>query len=281
MSYADADGGHYTVPPEPSRWSAMMLAALVHAGLFFFLWYGVSWENDDPAAIVVEAWDLKVQNAAPPPTPRPEPVAEPEPVKPPKPVEREPEPPPVKAPDIALERIKEKRLLEQRKAELAKLEEQKKKQDLADKKLLEDKKLAEKKLKDQAKQTAAAEELAIKKIREEQMRRITGAGTTGEAAKSTGPRSDDGYYASIQAKIKPKIQYSVDPGMPGNPRAVYKITQLPTGEVIGYRKVKSSGVPAYDSAVEAAIDDASPLPKRKDGTVQREIEATFDMKEPR
>ena len=36
---------------------------------------------------------------------------------------------------------------------------------------------------------------------------------------------------------------------------------------------------AYDSAVENDINKSSPLPKKKDGTVEREIELIFEMKD--
>ena len=67
--------------------------------------------------------------------------------------------------------------------------------------------------------------------------------------------------------------------LPGNPRAEFKISQLPTGEIISVRKIKSSGIPAYDTAVENAIMKSSPLPKKKDGTVERDINAGFNLKD--
>ncbi|CDG84437.1 protein TolA [Janthinobacterium agaricidamnosum NBRC 102515 = DSM 9628] len=129
---------------------------------------------------------------------------------------------------------------------------------------------------------AAAEQKAADKAREAEMSRITGAvgsGTSGTAAKSTAPRSDSGYVAAITAKIKSNIAYSGSTDVPGAQRAVYKIEQLPTGEIISVRKIKSSGIAAYDSAVENAIAKSSPLPKKKDGTVDRSIEAVFDIKD--
>ncbi len=114
------------------------------------------------------------------------------------------------------------------------------------------------------------------------MSRITGAagsGTSGTAAKSTGPGRDSGYAAAISAKIKSNIAYSGSTDVSGNPRAEFKIDQLPTGEIISVRKVKSSGIPAYDSAVENAINKSSPLPKKKDGTVDRTVDAGFNMKD--
>lgn len=107
---------------------------------------------------------------------------------------------------------------------------------------------------------------------------LAGSGGSGEAAKSTGARSDSGYVAAITAKIKSNIAYNADSDA-GNPRAVYRIDQLPTGEIIGVHKIKSSGIPAYDSAVENAIAKSSPLPKKKDGTVERQVEAGFNLKD--
>ncbi|MBM6693123.1 protein TolA, partial [Bifidobacterium pullorum subsp. saeculare] len=89
-----------------------------------------------------------------------------------------------KAPDIALERLKEqKKLLKEKQKEL---EEQKLK-DLADKKAKE---LADKKVK-------AAQELAEKKkldkLRDDEMKRLTSqAGGSGTAPKSTAPSTDAG-----------------------------------------------------------------------------------------
>ena len=59
----------------------------------------------------------------------------------------------------------------------------------------------------------------------------------------------------------------------------FKIEQLPTGEIISVRKTKSSGIPAFDDAVERGINNSSPLPKKKDGTVERSIEVSILMKE--
>jgi colicin import membrane protein len=95
------------------------------------------------------------------------------------------------------------------------------------------------------------------------MSRITGAaakGSTGTAAQSTGGRTDGGYAAAIKAKIKSNLVYGSDDD---SLSATYVITQLPTGEVIGVRKVKGSGSTAYDNAIENAIAKSSPLPKKK------------------
>jgi colicin import membrane protein len=248
-----------------------------------------------------------------PPAPEPEPVPPPV-VKapPPPPVEAPPTP---KEPDIALERLKAKKKLEEEKklaeAKEAKLKkEADEKQAKLDAKKLEQKKLAEQKAKEeqqkkedaeeaekekklaaeQAKKKAAAEKLAKEKADKAdkaakekafaaEMSRITGSaakGSTGTAAQSTGGKVDGGYAAAIRTKVKGNLVYG---GTDDTLTATYKITQLPTGEIIGVRKTKGSGSAAYDSAIENAIAKSSPLPKKKDGTVEREIELVFNMKE--
>ncbi len=105
---------------------------------------------------------------------------------------------------------------------------------------------------------------------------VAAKGSTGSAGQSTGGRVDGGYQAAIRAKIKSNLIYgTVDDTL----KATYEITQLPTGEIIGVRKVKGSGSAAYDSAIENAIAKSSPLPKKKDGTVEREFTADFNMKD--
>ena len=294
-------GGPYKVPRQHNSVRSLVLAAAMHAVLLLFLWVGVSWQNNEPVEVQAEIWDMKVQEAAPappPPEPAPEPEPEPEPVvkaPPPPPVEAPPTP---KEPDIALERLKlKKKLEEEKKLEETKLAKLKKEADekqakidakkLAEKKEAEDKLKEEKLAAEKDKKKAAAEKLAKDKADKAskdkafaaEMSRITGAaakGSTGTAAQSTGGRVDGGYQSAIRAKIKSNLVYgAVDDTL----SATYQITQLPSGEIIGVRKVKGSGSPAYDNAIENAIAKSSPLPKKKDGTVEREITADFNMKD--
>ena len=150
----------------------------------------------------------------------------------------------------------------------------------AEKKLLADKKKAADKL---AKAKAAAEDKVMKDIRDADMRRITGQasgnGTSGTAPKSTAPRLDASYQAAIAGKVKRSTNFAGDTSVPGNPRAEFVVEQLPTGEIISVRKTKSSGVPAFDAAVERGINAASPLPKKKDGTVERSFPIGVAMKD--
>jgi colicin import membrane protein len=315
-------GTPYQVPPEPNRWPAILLAVAVHAMLLGFLWFGISWQNNEPVAVEAEVWDMKVQAAAPTPPPpqeaEPQPQPQPE-TPPPREVVEQPAPPQVAPPDIALEREKkrkeeklrkeqEQRELAEEKArdeakakELAKKEAEKKKdadkakaeelakQQEADRKAkdLADKKDAEKqaKLEKLAKAKAdAAEKAKLDKLRDAEMKRMmaaadAGSGGTGTAAKSTAPRSDSGYVAAITSKVKSNTIYSGSTDEPGNPRVEFHVEQLPTGEIISVKKTKSSGIPAFDDAVEKGIIKASPLPKKKDGTVERSLEIGFKMKD--
>jgi colicin import membrane protein len=54
------------------------------------------------------------------------------------------------------------------------------------------------------------------------------------------------------------------------------VAQLPTGEVLTTRLLKSSGNPAYDAAVERAILKSSPLPLPASKELfSRELKLTF------
>lgn len=315
----NSSGAPYRVPPEPNRWPAIGLAVGVHALLLAFLWIGVSWQNNAPVAVEAEIWDVTTQTAAPPPAPAPEPEPEPETPPPqpaPKAVEPPPvvEKPQPKQPDIALEREKkrkeelkrkqieeererERELAEQKRAEekKAKALAEKKERELEEKKAKADaeKKEAEKKKKEEAekkkkeeadkKKKAAEEQKKLEAARAEEMRRITGAAgnptSTGTAEKSTAPRIDKGYTAAITAKVKGNTSYAGSLDEPGNPTATFRVEQLPTGEIISVKKIKSSGVPAFDDAVEKGITKSSPLPKKKDGTVERSLVIEFHMKD--
>lgn len=328
-------GAPYTVPPEPSRMPAILLALAVHALLLAFLYFGISWQSKTPVTVEAEVWDMKVESAAPPPPPAPEPEPQPEPeptpvpppLAPPVPKVVEPEPVKPAAPDIALEREKQRKLelakkeqererrelAEQKEREEAKrkeLAEQKqreeqKRKELAEQKQREEQKqkeLAEKKKKEEEKKlaeakaaaekkkladekaakakAAAAEKAQLDKLRDLELKRITGAaGTAGNAEKSSAPKIDAGYVARLTALIKSNTTYAGSTDQPGNPKVSFRVELLPTGEILSVRLAKSSGVPQFDDAVERGINKSSPLPKKKDGTVERNLVVNFSMKD--
>ncbi|PWF47944.1 cell envelope integrity protein TolA [Massilia glaciei] len=302
MTPASPNGAPYRVPPEPSRWPSIALAALVHAGLLLFLWIGVSWQNTEPVVIEAEVWDMKTQSAAPAPPPASEPVAEPLP--PPEPVPEpipEPVPEPVarpieppkeqpaapKPPDIAIEKAKLKaeklRLKELEEKQVKELAAKEKARELAEKKKLDDaKKAMLNKLAAAAKKATDDEADRLENARQNALKRMIGkASDTGSAAQSTASVIDKSYLADIRRKIKGETSYAGNTNVPSNPQAVFTLAQLPTGEILpgSVRMKKSSGVAAFDEAVENGIIKSSPLPKKKDGTVERNLVIAFSMKD--
>jgi len=92
------------------------------------------------------------------------------------------------------------------------------------------------------------------------------------------PSPDAGYVDKIRTKIKLNIILPSD--ILGNPEAVFDVIQLPTGEVLSVKLVKSSGNALYDGAVERAILKSSPLPKpERAEQFQRELTLKFRPQE--
>jgi colicin import membrane protein len=82
------------------------------------------------------------------------------------------------------------------------------------------------------------------------------------------------YIARIQAAVR--SNWILPQDIQGNPEAVFLVAQLPTGEVLTTRLLKSSGNPAYDAAVERAILKSSPLPLPASKELfSRELKLTF------
>jgi colicin import membrane protein len=298
----------------PVQWQPISLAALVHVLLIVFLWVGVQWQNKESTAVEAEVWDMTTREAAPKPVyqERIEPVAEPVPAAPVKVVPKEE---PLEDPEIALAQEKKRKRLEKQKQEqeLArelelklerekalklekdKLAEQKKKAEKLEKaadKLAVDE--AEKKKQAELAKQNAKEKAVRDKAFEENMRRltgqastntntsgVTGSGGNGDAAKSTGNnRGDPSYAAKIAAKVRSNTVFNATDNSTNNPTVEYRIDLLPDGSLRGaVRKLKSSGVPAFDDAVEKAIDKSMPFPRDKSGQVPASIVYVHRMKE--
>ncbi|NHZ82815.1 cell envelope integrity protein TolA [Massilia sp. CCM 8695] len=172
----------------------------------------------------------------------------------------------------------QKKLAEQKKHDQKKHEQEKAEQDKLADKLAQDKAAkADKAAKDKK---LAEEKKKLDQLRDAEMRRITGGpGGPGDNDHKTAPKGDPSYFGAIGAKIKSNLNYTGSTSMAGDPEAVYQIEQWPTGEIKSVKKIKSSGVPAYDLAVENAIAKSSPLPRKNDGTVDRSVPAAFKLKE--
>jgi colicin import membrane protein len=203
-------------------------------------------------------------------------VKTPEPAKAaplPKPVEKEPPPP--KAPDIALEKKKaeanrlKKLQAEQAAEEKARVEE-KAKAEAA--RVARDKQVAEQKRQallrqmeaEELKQQLAADTAA----NEARLARLTQARAASkrqaEVASVVGQ-----YRDQISAKVRGNTR--LPDNLKGNPQVRCLVKLLPTGEVLSVRVTQSSGNPAYDDAVVRAIEKSSPLPLPSD----RDARAAF------
>jgi colicin import membrane protein len=103
----------------------------------------------------------------------------------------------------------------------------------------------------QKQQRVADEQRAARETSEAEQRAALAA-----AAKAL--RTIDEYTARIQAAIREWVR--LPPGMAGNPEAIFEVKLLRGGTVASVKLAKSSGVTAYDKAVENAIFKAEPLP---------------------
>jgi colicin import membrane protein len=227
----------YAIPQnEPGGAASAVLAFVVHAMLFSLLFFGLRWQSRNPDAVVVELWSQlppieEPAKVEPVPEAKPEDKPEAKPALKLEPrLETKVEPKPQK-PDIAVEREKK----------LAKKPQPKKEKPL--------KFDATKRIQEQL----AQEQQALNQSRERQ-----------EALKqfaqaAPAPSPDAGYVDKIRTKIR--LNVVLPPDIRGNPEAIFDVVQLPTGEVLSARLRKSSGVRAYDDAVERAILKSSPLPR--------------------
>ncbi|MEK6592346.1 MAG: energy transducer TonB [Pseudomonadota bacterium] len=247
------------------------LALVMHVMFLALLIFGFSWQKKHiDSAMIVELWSdlppLPQPIAGPPPQIKPPP-------EPPKPVPKvEPKPPPKAEPkpepkpDIALQ--KEKLEKERKQKEVEKKKELEK---------LETKTRAEKKTREAAalkeKQAKEAEARAAKE-KEDALQRVAQEKRTAQT------KAMDAYVNGIREKIRRNVV--LPPNMQGNPEAQFDVVQIPGGEVLNVTLKRSSGIAAYDEAVERAIRKASPLPSPPAGVAfseVRELNLKFRPKE--
>ena len=274
-----------------SKTTAWIGAIFVHIVLVAVLIFSVRWKQVAPSAEEPLAVELVTRAAPPPvaaepvppsptqeppPTPKSAPKPKPKPLPPP--LVKTPAPPPAPSPaDIAREKAQKEA---EKKAQVAKLaaEDAKEKAKL---KTVDDaaKKDAAKKLDDaRAKEVRLAQDKAIKEQQaatataaaaataaEKQARELAERQAADRAARAAADaaaararaKAEGDYVGKIRTKVKGNLVWDG----PGNIEAVFEVVQLPTGEVLTVTKKKSSGIPAFDDAVERAINKSSPLPK--------------------
>jgi colicin import membrane protein len=223
---------------EPGGFTPAALSALVHLVLLAVLVFGLHWQSKHPDAVQVELWSQLPEVESPPRVETP-PKVEPRPeAKPPPKVEQKA----VVKPDIAIER--EKKAPKKKEEPPLKFDTTSRiQQQLAQE---------QKALQDRARPDAQKQ----------------------QASPAPPPSPDAGYVDKIRSKIKGNV--NVPSGINGNPEAIFDVIQLPTGEVLSVKLIKSSGYQLYDDAVERAILKSSPLPtpdRRED--FQRELQLKF------
>jgi colicin import membrane protein len=132
-------------------------------------------------------------------------------------------------------------------------------------------------LKKRMQEQLAMEQKALDQQRQErQLRELLAAQKADAARKAAAARASalGEYIGRIQAKVRGNWILPQD--LQGNPEAIFLVIQLPTGEVLNIKLLKSSGNPAYDTAVERAILKSSPLPLPSDRSLfDRELKLTF------
>ena len=107
-------------------------------------------------------------------------------------------------------------------------------------------------LEEQQKLAAAARE---KELADQKRRAL-------EQAAAARARELEGWTEKIRNRIRGKVV--IPSGVPDSAQAEFIITIIPGGEVLAVKLKKSSGYPAYDEAIERAINGAAPLPVPSD-----------------
>lgn len=227
--------------------TAGLLAAAVHGFFVVLLVVGVSWQIHDPQPVMADIW----QSLPAPPrkAPEPEPSPKPAPV-PPQQARPQPEPD-TRAADIALEkkkreeqaRLKQQQALE---AEKKRLEEARR-QELAEARRRADLQRQEEELLRQSlEQSLAAESGQLKA-------RVAAAQRASETDKLVAR-----YQDMISARIRENTR--LPDSLAGNPQVEFRLSVLPSGDIVKTTLVKSSGNPSFDQAVLRGIEKSSPLP---------------------
>ena len=246
----------------PASKVALALAILVHAAFVGVLIWSVRWQSRPPQPITAELYAPPVKVRVPDPEPKVEPKPEPKP----EPKVAPPPPPPPKTvqqdADIALKARQEQEKRQREKAETEKREREKKAAD--EKRLADEKRAADEKRKADEKKAAEARERQDREteaLRAQAEREAAQAAARAKAQAEADARSaaQADWIRRIQAKVRGNV--IVPPDLPGNPEAIFEVIQLPTGEIIDAQLRKSSGVKAYDEAVQRAILKSSPLPR--------------------
>jgi colicin import membrane protein len=255
------------------KWLALLLAIVVNLLFVGVLVFHLSWQNRAADAVTAELYapptPAPVTEAPkPPPEPTPPP---PEPTPPPQPAPPPPLPaptPPVPAPPPKPDERAEIAQKAKQEVERKAREQAEREKESAAKAERERKAAEQERLRKEA-EAKKAEEKRQAELRERQQRELDALRQQAERESRDRAQAQQMVAAQSRARadwidrIRAKIKGNVNPppDLTGNPEAIFEVVQLPTGEIIDAHLQKSSGVRAYDDAVERAILKSSPLPR--------------------
>ncbi|MDP1863688.1 MAG: cell envelope integrity protein TolA [Thiobacillus sp.] len=254
-----------------SNLAAGAMALGVHVLFLLLLVFGVSWQTQHPAPVMVDIWDALPQQ--PPPKPRPQPKIVPtKPVKLSVPVTAEPAPvvkevTSLKAPDIALEKKKADAERVQKLKALQEAE-QKARSEAAhiEAEAIKKKRELLRKMEEEALLQRIADEDTTNETRRQKQAEARAAANKRQAELATAVGI---YRDKISATVRGNTR--LPDNLKGNPEVRCLVRLLPTGEVLSVRVTQSSGNVAYDEAVVRAIEKSSPLPLPAEREARKEF----------
>lgn len=269
------------------RLIALLLAIAVNLLFVGVLVFSVTWQNREPAAVTAELYAPPSADLTPlpatklPELPPPKPLPVP-PQLPPMPAAAPaPAPPPptasqadieLKAKQEAAKREEAKKEAEQKAKQEAKREAEQQARALAAMQAQAQRELQ--KRQDAERDARLRKEAEAESRLRAQAEQEAQARAQQNAAATARSRAEADWIDRIRSKIRSNV--NLPPEISGNPEAIFDVVQLPTGEVLSVKMRKSSGISAYDDAVQRAIMKSSPLPPPPSPDLfQRELELHF------
>jgi len=241
---------YFRARPDYALGRAFLLTFAVHAVLLVFMFLGVRMQNRPDETVSVELWE------APPPPPPPVVEAP----KPPPPKVEAPKPEP--EPELKKPEIVEKAPPPKPKPKPKPEAKAPPKDDLEKLLLREQVAMEQEKLNEERRQI------------DETRRKAESEKTARQLAATARDKALAEYVNRIRAAVR--RNWILPQDLQGNPQCTFKVVQIPSGDVIDVKLVKSSGNAAYDEAVHRAILKSSPLPQPASrDQFYRELELTF------
>jgi colicin import membrane protein len=140
---------------------------------------------------------------------------------------------------------------------------------------------AERKAREEAERKAREEAARREAIKEAMRGDALGAagiqGGTADRNQRGGGGTDSGYAAQIRACVQPRVIYPIPPRSGPNPRVQFRATLTSEGRLRSVEIRRSSGIPAFDRAVENGIRACDPFPRPPSGRYPAYIDGDYYM----